>query len=483
MLLWPVFRLLILFSGAFSLTMLFPLLAALVFREETMVWSFGITIAAVLAVSLPVFVFSKKRKPDFIVNEAILLVCLAWITEGLLGAVPYYLSGFIHSYSDAVFESVSGLSSTGATIIPNLEILPRSFHLWRGLTQWLGGMGIVVLAAAFVPLLGIGGLQLLKTETTGPMKERFTPRMTVMTRRLALMYVGLTVSMAALLMLGGMNWLDAVVHAFSTLGTGGFSTKNAGLAAWNSPYIEWVCVVFMLIAGFNFTLLYRFLQGRPGEIARNSEAKAYGIIILAAAVFVAAQIMPRVGSPGKSLRFAFFDVVSILSTTGFTLDNHSQWPYPAQFVVFLLMLIGGCSGSAGGGVKVVRYVILFKQTKNELLRNLYPKGVFSIQMDGKPGRKDMVSHVGSFFCLYGAMVALGTLLVSSAGAGLYDSLNAALLTVGNIGVGLGSRISGAIFYEAPGYVKWGLSALMLIGRLEIFTFIVLLHPEFWKNNF
>jgi trk system potassium uptake protein TrkH len=351
------------------------------------------------------------------------------------------------------------------------------------MTQWLGGMGMVVLAAAFVPLLGTGGFQLLKTETTGPTKEKFTPRITVMTKRLALIYIGLTVSMTALLMLGGMGWLDAVVHAFSVIATGGFSTKNAGPAAWNSPYIEWVCMVFMLIAGFNFTLLCRFLQGRPGEIARNSEARAYGLIILIAAAFVAPQILPRVGSPGKSLRFAFFDVVSILSTTGFALDNHSQWPYPAQFVIFMLMLIGGCSGSAAGGVKVVRYVILFKQTKNELLRTLYPKGVFSIQMDGKPGRKDMVSHAGSFFCLYAAMVALGTLLVSSAGAGLYDSLNAALLTVGNIGVGLGNHTSGAIFHEAPGYVKWGLSALMLCGRLEIFTFIVLFHPEFRKNNF
>jgi trk system potassium uptake protein TrkH len=180
---------------------------------------------------------------------------------------------------------------------------------------------------------------------------------------------------------------------------------------------------------------------------------------------------------------ALFHVVSILSTTGFTLDNHSQWPYPAQFVVFMLMLIGGCSGSAAGGVKIVRYVILFKQTKNELLRNLYPKGVFSIQMDGKNGAKDMVYHIGSFFCLYAAMVALGTLLVSSAGTPLYDSLNATLLTVGNIGVGLGKLTSGTFFYTAPGYVQWGLSVLMITGRLEIFTVLVLLHPEFRKNNF
>jgi trk system potassium uptake protein TrkH len=483
MLLGPVFKLLLIFSGAFSLTMLFPLFVALLFREGTMVWSFGITIAAVLAVALPVFIFSKKRKPDFIANEAILLVCLAWITAGLLGAVPYCLSGFIPSYSNAVFESVSGFTSTGASVVPNPEILPRSLLFWRALTQWLGGMGIVVLAVAFVPLLGTGAFHLLKTETTGPRKEKFTPRITVMAKRLALIYAGLTLGMTGLLMLGGMGWFDAAAHAFSVLGTGAFSTKTAGIAAWNSPYIEWVCAVFMLIGGFNFTLIYRLLQGRPGEAARNSEAKAYLAIILAAALFVALQLMPYAGSPGASIRLAFFDVVSIMSTTGFALGNHNQWPHQAQFVVFMLMLIGGCSGSAAGGVKVLRYVILFKQTKNELLHNLYPKGVFSIQLDGRNGRKEVVSNVGSFFCLYAAMVALGILLVSSAGAGLYDSLNAALLTVGNIGVGLGKFASGTMLYEAPGYVKWGLSALMLSGRLEIFTFLVLFHPEFRRNNF
>jgi trk system potassium uptake protein TrkH len=483
MLLGPIVRRLILFSGIFSLTMLFPLLAAVVFREEIMAAAFGITMAAALALSLPVLIFSKKRKPGFIANEAILLVCIAWITAGLLGAVPYYLAGLALPYSAAVFESVSGFTSTGATIIPNLEILPRSLLLWRGMTQWLGGMGMVVLTAAFVPLLGTGAFHLLKMETTGPMKEKFTPRMTAMIKRLALIYIGLTLSMTALLMLGGMDWLDAAAHACAALGTGGFSTKNAGLAAWNSPYIEWVVMVFMLIAGFNFILIYRLLQGKPGEIARNSEAKAYGLIIIIAAALVAAQLIPHAGSPGKSLRRALFHVVSILSTTGFTLDNPSQWPQQAQFVVLVLMLIGGCSGSAAGGVKIVRYVILFKQTKNELLRNLYPRGVFSIQMDGKNGGKDAVYHIGSFFCLYAAMAALGTLLVSSAGASLYDSLNAALLTVGNIGVGLGKLTSGTVLYAAPGYVKWGLSALMITGRLEIFTVLVLLHPEFWKNNF
>jgi trk system potassium uptake protein TrkH len=239
----------------------------------------------------------------------------------------------------------------------------------------------------------------------------------------------------------------------------------------------------MLIAGFNFTLIYRVLQGKYGELARNSEARAYAMIIIIAVGIVASQLLPYTGSVEKSLRYAFFDVASIVSSTGFMIDDHSQWPLLAQFVIFMLMTIGGCSGSTAGGIKIIRYVILFKQTKNELLRTLSPRGIFSMQLDGKSSNKDIVFSVSSFFYLYMIMVALGTLLVCSAGAGLYDSLNASLLILGNIGLGLGRLISGTLFYESPDYVKWGLSALMIIGRLEIYTFILLFNPEFWKNNF
>jgi trk system potassium uptake protein TrkH len=471
------------FAGLFSLTMVFPLLTALAYREEAMVFAFGVSAAAILAVSLPAFVFSKKRKIDITANEGILLVCMAWILGGLLGALPYRLSGSMPRYVDAVFESVSGLTTTGATLLADLESLPRSFHLWRGMTHWLGGMGIVVLAVALTPLLGAGGFYLVKAETTGPTKEKFTPRITVTAKTLWLIYLALTLSMMALLMLGGMDWLEAAVHAFSTLGSGGFSTRSASIAAWNSPYIEWVCIVFMLIAGFNFTLIYQLLRGKYSKVARNSEAKAYGAIVVVAVAIVAAQLVPYAGSVGKSLRYAFFDVASIISTTGFMIDDHNQWPPLAQFVVFMLMLIGGCSGSTAGGIKIIRYVVLFKQTKNELLRILYPKGIFSMQLNGKGGSKDIVFSVSSFFYLYAAMTALGILLLCGAGAGLYDSLNASLLLLGNIGLGFGRLVSGTIFYEAPGYVKWGLSALMIIGRLELYTVILLVNPEFWKNNF
>jgi trk system potassium uptake protein TrkH len=482
MLLWPVLRLLVLFSGLFSLAMVFPLLSALALREGAMLVPFGAPLAAALAASLAAFVGTKKRKNDLSVNEGILLLCMVWILGGLLGAVPYYLSGFLPRRVDAVFESVSGLTATGATVFPDPEILPRSLLLWRGMTQWLGGAGVLVMTATLAPALGAGGFLMPRVGGTGPMRERFTMKIGGTAKALCLLYLGLTLTLFALLMLGGMTWLDAAAHAFSAMGTGGFSTKSAGIAAWNSPYLEWVCILFMLIAGFNFPLLCRLLQGNCGDLLRNSEARAYAAIVVAAALLVAARLAPHAGSPGRALRLAFFDVASIISTTGFRIDNHNHWPPLAQTVVFMLMLVGGCSGSVAGGVKIIRYVILFKQTKNELLRNLYPRGIFSLQLNGKSVRKDIVFSAGSFFYLYALMVALGTLLVCSAGTGLYDSLNAGLAIVGNIGLGFGKLFERNLFSGAPGYVKWGLSALMLAGRLEIYVFIILFNPAFWKNN-
>jgi trk system potassium uptake protein TrkH len=483
MLLWPVLRLLILFSGLFSLAMVFPLLAALVLGETAMLFPFGAPIAATFIASLLTIVFSKKQTNSFSVNEGILLLCLTWMLGGLLGAAPYFVSGFLPRCADAVFEGVSGFTATGATVLPDPELLPRSLLLWRGMTQWLGGAGVLVLTVTLAPVLGAGGFQAPKAGGTGPMKERFMVRITATAKMFCLIYLGLTIMLFALLMLGGMTWLDAAAHAFSTMGTGGFSTKSAGIAAWNSPYLEWVCIVFMLIAGFNFSLLYRLFQGKCGDLIRNSEARAYGAIVIAAALLVAARLAPYAGSLERSLRLAFFDVASIVSTTGLRIDNHNQWPSLAQSVVFMLMLLGGCSGSVAGGIKIIRYVILFKQTKNELLRNLYPRGIFSIQLNGKSIQKDIVFSVSSFFYLYGLIVALGTLLVCSSGTGLYDSLNAGLAIAGNIGLGFGKLGSGNIFYEAPAYVKWGLSALMIAGRLEIYAFIIHFNPEFWKNNF
>jgi trk system potassium uptake protein TrkH len=461
--------------------MVFPLIIAVLRGETEMFRPFLIPIGVTVSIALPVFFLGKKPKFNFNGAEGILLVCSIWVTGSLLGAVPYYLSGYVPLFSNAVFESASGLTTTGASIIPDVEILPRSLHFWRAMTHWLGGIGIVVLTVALVPLLGVGGFQMMKAETSGPMKGKFTPKITSTAKILWFIYCGLTAAQAILLMLGGMDWLDAIIHAFSTIATGGFSTRNNSIAYYNSVYIDWVCAVFMLIAGFNFTLIYRLLQGRIKEVINNSEAKAYGLIILAAVFAVTCSLLPELKSLRLSIRYAFFHCISILTSAGLSITDHNTWPPFALLILFMLMFIGGCSGSTAGGIKIIRHVILFKQTKNELKRILYPFGVFSIHLDKKPGQKNAVYNVAGFVYLYLLMLLAGFLLVCSSGVDLYNSLNTSLILLGNIGLGLGRLTTGSIFYEAPEYVKWGLSLLMIIGRLELYTVFLFFAPEFWRR--
>jgi trk system potassium uptake protein TrkH len=475
-----VFRLTVVFLGFFSLTMIFPFIIAIVFAEHTMAYAFGSTMGITVLVAGAVFKSGRKPAFNFNPHEGILLVSLAWFSICVLGAVPYYLSGYFPGFSNALFESVSGFTTTGVSIIPDLEILPYSLHFWRALTQWLGGMGIIVLTVGLLPLLGVGGFQLLKAETSGPVKEKITPKITNTAKILWFIYCGLTVILALLFFAGGMTWFEAVFHALSAIATGGFSTRNDGIAAFHSPYIEWVCIVFMIIAGFNFTLLYRLLRGKYKDVINNSEAKAYFLIILVSVLMVTVSILPQSGSVEKALRRAFFHIMSIMSTTGLMADNHNVWPSLAQMVLLALMFVGGCSGSTAGGVKVIRYVILLKQAKNEIGRLLYPTGVFSLQIDKKHGEKNIVYPVAGFVCLYFLMVFFGTLLMGCVpGADLFTSFNASLICLGNIG--LGRLTTGAIFYEAPNYVKWGFSFLMIAGRLELFTVLLLFIPSYWRR--
>ena len=473
-------RLILIFLGFFSLTLLFPLFIAVIYKEYAMIFPFALPVCCSLVISVPVYLSTNGKKVNLQISDGFLLVTLAWVIGSLIGALPYYLSGYVPYYSNAVFESVSGFTTTGATIIPDVEILPHSLHFWRGMTHWIGGMGIIVLSVALFPILGTGGFQLLKGETTGPMKDKFTPKVKDTAKILWLIYCGLTLLQFILLMLGGMNWFDSIIHSFSTLGTGGFSTRNSSIAYYNSPYIEWVCSIFMFIAGFNFTLTFRLFQGKIGEITKNSEARAYFLITAVSVLIVTVSLSENLYSIGKSLRYAFFHVTSIMTTTGFMADNHNNWPSLAQLVIFGLMFIGGCSGSTAGGAKVIRYVILCKQMINESKKALYPKGVFSIHLDQKIGRKDVVYSVSGFIFLYFTFFIIGVLLLSCSGIDLFNSINASIILLGNIGLGLGKLISGEIFFNLPEYLKWFFSLFMIIGRLEIYTVLILFSPFYWK---
>jgi trk system potassium uptake protein TrkH len=422
--------------------------------------------------------FGRGRLPGN--SSGFLLLFLAWTLVSLLGALPFYFSGYIPNFTDAVFESVSGFTTTGTTVLRDIATLPGPLLFWRALIQWLGGMGIVVFTTALLPLLGAGGFQLVNAEAPGPEKEKITLRITLIARFLCLLYIILTAVETLLLVCFGMDLFDAVVHSFSTMSTGGFSSRNESLAYYHSPAIEWVCVVFMLLAGSNFFLIWQFLRGKYRDLLCNSEAVAYAVVTLASGLIIAVAILPQSVSPEAALRQAFFNTASILTTTGLFNENYNLWPGLAQGTLFILAFLGGCSGSAAGGIKIIRYVILAKQTGNEIKKIIYPRGVFSIQLDGKSGKKDVVYGVAGFVFLYFLLLFLTAFLVSSAGEDVFTSLNTALICLGNIGLGLGKLGPFMTFPDFPAYVKWGLSFVMIVGRLELWTVMVFFTRDFWR---
>jgi trk system potassium uptake protein TrkH len=466
--------------------MILPLLLALIYGEADMVRAFAFSAAPAPAAALFVLLFTRKQPIRFSPADGFLLVLLSWVFSCLLGAAPYYISGHIPSAVDAVFESVSGFTTTGATLIADVEALPRSLLFWRALTHWLGGMGIVVLTVALLPLLGAGGLRmnanpLFQAETTGPEKDKITPRITGSAKRLWALYIVLTLVQFLILAAGGMDWFDAAVHAFSTMATGGFSSRNAGIAAYHSPWTEWVCIVFMLLAGLNFSLFFQALRGKFREVLSNSEARAYGGIVLASAIIITVAVLPQSRSLETAIRQALFHTASILTTTGLAAADYNMWPPLAQAALFFLMFVGGCSGSTAGGVKVIRYVVLLKQMGNEMKKIRYPRGVFNIQLNGGPGKKEVVYGVAGFVFLYFVCMFAAALLVSSAGLDIFSSLNAALICLGNIGLGLGIFGPFSDLAALPAYVKGGLSFVMILGRLELWAVVVFFSRDFWRR--
>jgi trk system potassium uptake protein TrkH len=464
--------------GITAAAMALPLALALWYGEAGMIRGLGFTAAAALALILPVGALTRKRRIRFSAADGFLLVFSAWIGVCLLGAAPYCFAEPGLSFSAAVFESVSGFTTTGATLIPDMEALPRSLLFWRSLTHWAGGMGIILLTAALMPLLGIGGFQLVKTELPGPDKERITPKIAATAKSLWLVYGSLTAVLTLLYLAGGMDWFDALCHGFSTMATGGVSTKNQGLAYYRSGFIDGVTTVFMLLSGLNFNLYYRLLRGKPREVLNNTEARAYLGIFAAAALVLTLSLVPVYGSFPEALRRGAFQTASILSTAGYTVPGYETWPKIAGMTLFILMLIGGCSGSTAGGIKVIRLVVLWKQAGSELRRLLSPQGVFSIRLNKRVGRRDVIYDAAAFVTLYFLVIALTTLLTAAAGTDLFSALTAALALTGNIGLDFGAPGGYGAF---PVPVKWLFSLVMIAGRLELRTALILLSPEYWRR--
>jgi trk system potassium uptake protein TrkH len=438
-----------------------------------MIIGFVLTFSAVL--------FIRKDNHGIRPREGILLVCLTWIFSSLIGSIPYYLSSSGVNIFDAIFESSCSFSTTGATTFSDVESLPRSLLLWRSTGHWAGGMGIILLTVALMPLLGIGGIQLIKAEVPDPEKERLTPRITIAAKILWGVYFIFTVLLVLLYRIGGMEWFDAVCHSFTVMSTGGVCTKNTGFGYYNSAFIDWVTVVFMLLGALNFNMYYRLFQRKFRDLAHNTECRVYISIFIIAALVISLNLIPQYGSFGSALRYGSFQTASILTSTGNARVDYSAWPSLTQAALFLLMFIGGCSGSTAGGIKVIRWTILFKQTINEQRRILYPQGVFSIRLNRKMGRKDVVYGVTGFILLYFLIIAITTLATAASGFDLFSSFSTALSVTGNIGTGFGIIGPHNNYGVFQPHLKLLYSLVMIAGRLELWTVIVLFSPGYWKS--
>jgi len=414
-------------------------------------------------------------------REGYIIVSFSWIIISAFGAIPFILSGVTDNYTDAFFETMSGFTTTGASIFNDIESLPMGLLFWRSLTHWIGGMGIIVLSLAVLPVLGIGGMQLFVAEVPGITPDKLHPRITQTAQRLWGIYVLLTFVLTLLLMLGGMSLFDALCHSFGTMATGGFSTKNNSVAGF-SPYIQYTIIVFMFLAGTNFTLHYFSLNGKFRKVWQNEEFRNYFFVVIIATIIIAAALINTQNVPfEKSFRDALFQVVSIVTTTGFITSDYLKWPIFAWFIIFLLMFTGGCAGSTGGGIKMVRILLLFKNSLLELKRLIHPQAIIPVRLNAKSVPQNIIFNVLAFFLIYIIIFVFGSLAMSFLGLEFESAVGATAACLGNIGPGLGEVGPVVNFATVPDSGKWLLSMLMLLGRLELFTVLILFSSAFWKE--
>jgi len=427
------------------------------------------------------FIAGRNVKKNLGKREGYIIVSSAWIIISIFGAIPFLLTGAISNYTDAFFETISGFTTTGASILPDIESMPKGLLFWRSMTHWIGGMGIIVLSLAILPFLGIGGMQLFMAEVPGPSPDKLHPRITATAKRLWGIYVILTVVETGFLILGGMNLFDGLCHAFGTMATGGFSTRNTSIAEF-SPYIQYVITIFMILAGTNFTLHYLALHGKLKDVWKNEEFKYYSFAILIATLIITLSLTFISNAHlEKAFRDSIFTVVSIITTTGFVTADYLIWPGVLWFFIFLLMFVGGSAGSTGGGIKVVRQLLLFKNSLLELKRLMHPHAVLPVRLNRRPVSQDIIFNILAFFLIYLIIFAIGTFVMSLMGLDFETAIGATAATIGNIGPGIGNVGPVDNYANIPVLGKWFLSFLMLLGRLELFTVLILFSPAFWKR--
>ncbi len=463
-----------------ALLMLLPLAVSIYYKEK-LEYVFLITIGLLSATGLLMSAPKIENRRVF-AREGFVIVSLSWILMSLFGALPFYISGAIPSFVDALFETVSGFTTTGATILTNIEILPRSLLFWRAFTHWIGGMGVIVFVLAFLSQKDMQSMHIMRAEVPGPSVGKLVSKATVTARILYIMYSVFTIAQIIALLCCKMPLFDSVTTAFATAGTGGFSIKNASIAAYNSLSIEIVCGVFMLLFGINFNLFYLILVKQFKRAFKSEELWAYLGIIAVTIGIITINIMPLVGSLGSSLRQAGFQVVSVITTTGFVTADFNQWPILSQILIITLMFIGASAGSTGGGLKVGRVIILYKSAIRELRRAINPKRVKSIRLDGSALDKETVSATGMYFIVYIMIIAVSVLLVSLNNLDLITTFTSVVTCINNVGPGLSLVGPVENFSDLSILTKLVLTTDMLVGRLEVLPMIILFIPSTWKKS-
>ncbi len=464
-----------------AILMLLPLICGIVYNEKSVI-AFIITITLALILGFVISILNKTKNKTIFAKEGFVTVALAWITMSAIGALPFVLSGEIPSYTDAFFETVSGFTTTGASIVPNVEAMSRCILFWRSFTHWIGGMGVLVLVMAIVPTDTGRSIHIMRAEMPGPIVGKLVPRIRDTAKILYLIYIVMTVVQTILLLFGGMPLFDSIVHSLGTAGTGGFGIKADSITGYNS-YCQWVIAIFMILFGVNFNLYYLLLLRKVRSVFKSEELFVYIGVVLVAVFAIAADIYPLYQNVAETLRLSVFQVASVISTTGYATADFNLWPTLSKAVLLLLMFIGACAGSTAGGIKISRIVLLFKQIRSNLTHMVHPRSVDSVKLEGKAVDNATIINVTTYFALYAVCFAVIFVFLSLFdGFDMETNVSATAACFNNIGPGL-SKVGPMSNYAEYSIVsKWILSVAMLFGRLEILPMILLFAPSAWIKN-
>lgn len=467
--------------GVEALVLLLPALVSCIYNEDG--WKYFLITSTILAAVYIAFGMKKPKDSTIYGRDGFVIIACAWILWSIFGALPFWLSGEIPSYVDAFFETVSGFTTTGSTILTNIESLSKGMNFWRCLTHWIGGMGVLVFVMVVVSLEDKNSMHLMRAEVPGPETDKLVPKARDTAKILYGMYFTLTIVQIIFLLAGGMNLYDSIIHAFSTAGTGGFNNRNNSVAYYDSAYIDGVITVFMILFGINFNMYYFLLLKKVKDVFKNEEVRVYLGIILGATLLITTNILSIYKTPLKAFRYAVFQVASIITTTGMATADYNLWPEFSKCILLCVMMIGACAGSTGGGMKVSRILIAFKCVKRELKRLIHPKSVNIVKVNGKKVKEDTLQGVYVYFIAYVIVFVISVLLISLNNFDFATSFSSVLTTISNVGPGIAAVGPVENFADFSMFSKLVFCVDMLIGRLEIFPFIVLLSPNLWRKKF